>query len=219
LSPLTGLTCLGFNGCDLADDVAGSVALMSLTRLVSLQLTWVSTGMLLLPALKLESFQSLVMNGVDGDVSVLGRATGLTHLEFDCWRSESLLGLEPAIVKMSQLRSLSLGISGSSQAPDAFHLSTVLRALPSLTKFRYQGDFREVTDMTAIAAVSGLLSLELKTPKVTRACLPALQAMSGLTQLILSHTKIRLEHLTPEVRAVFDLERDRRGWPRLKIKC
>jgi hypothetical protein len=221
LSPLTELTCLGLNECDLADDVAGSGALMPLTPLVSLQLTWVLAGLMLLPALKLESLQSLALSGDEGDISVLGRATGLTHLEFECWGNETLVGLEATLAGMSQLRSLSLTISGSAQALDAFHLSTVLRALTGLTQLRYKGHhhFKVGADMTAIAALPGLQSLHLTIPAVTPVCLPALQAMSGLTELILSYTGIRLEHFTPEDKAAFNVERDRRGWPRLKLEC
>jgi hypothetical protein len=42
--------------------------------------------------------------------------------------------------------------------------------------------------------------------------------MSGLTQLDLFNTGIRLKHLTPEVRAEFDMERLRQGWRRLKLE-
>jgi hypothetical protein len=54
---------------------------------------------------------------------------------------------------------------------------------------------------------------------ISRADLPALQAMSGLTGLTLRNVYIGPEDLTPEVRAGFDAERLRRGWPRLKLEC
>jgi hypothetical protein len=219
LSPLTTLTCLDLSDCELANDVAGSGALMPLNPLVSVHLLWVSSGMLLLPALKLTSLQSLALSYVMGDISVLHSATGLTHLEFGCRGSGSLVGLEATLARMSQLRSLSLNISGLGQPPEVFRLSTVLGALTSLTKLRYDGDFSVGTDLAAVAALSGLLSLELITPEVTPACLPALQAMSALTELTLRYTWIRLGDLTPEVRAAFNVERDRRGWPRLKLVC
>jgi hypothetical protein len=220
LSPLTKLTFLGFKECDLHDDVEGSRALVPLTSLVSVQMSSVTDGKLLLPALKVESLQSLSLWCVAGDISVVQRATGLTHLQFHCFSaSQSLFGLEETLARMSKLRSLSLTISELAKPPEGFHLSTVLRALTSLTKLRYCGNFRVGTDMSACAALPGLVSLELKTHEVTPACLPALQAMSGLTHLNVRHTGIYWKDLTPEVIAAFNSERDRRGWPGLRFVC
>jgi hypothetical protein len=54
--------------------------------------------------------------------------------------------------------------------------------------------------------------------RVTPACLPALQAMSGLTHLTLRDSTIHRDDVAAEVRAAFDVESIRRGWPRLKIE-
>jgi hypothetical protein len=54
--------------------------------------------------------------------------------------------------------------------------------------------------------------------RITPACLPALQAMSGLTTLRLGKTMVPMVDLTPEVRAAFDVERLRQGWPRLNLE-
>jgi hypothetical protein len=61
--------------------------------------------------------------------------------------------------------------------------------------------------------------LELSdTQEVTPACWPALQAMSSLTVLVLVATGIKSGDVTPEVRAAFDCERVRRGWPCLRLE-
>jgi hypothetical protein len=76
------------------------------------------------------------------------------------------------------------------------------------------------TDAAACASLPALRTLQLSgIPEVTPACLPALQAMSGLFELTLFNTGVRSRDVTPEVRAAFDIERDKRGWPRLKLVC
>jgi Leucine-rich repeat (LRR) protein len=220
LLPLTKLTCLGLDECELADDVAASTALVPLTRLVSLRLLCQAYGMSLVRTLNLEAFQSLELSLVKGDTSVLHRATGLTHLDLDCWGSESLQGLGSTLRRMPELCSLSIDTGSKLQAQSAFNLSPVLQALTNLTKLRYSGNFTVDIDLRACAALPGLRNLRLTgISEVTPSCLPALQAMSGLSELTLCHTGIRSADLTPEVRAAFGVERHVRGWPRVELVC
>ncbi len=110
LSGLTRLTCFGLAGSRLADNVAGSSALMPLTRLASLRLLGLPNGLLLLPTLNVGALHSLELSWVEGDISALQRATGLTHLDFHFIHVDSFLGLEAILVRMSKLHSLSLNV-------------------------------------------------------------------------------------------------------------
>jgi hypothetical protein len=231
LSSLTRLTGLCLKGSYLSESLEGSSALAPLTGLVCLALMS-EPGISLLPSLNIEAFQSLSAVGGDADASVLRRATGLTHLRFRCVLPEvegegeveggggggcpdELLG---ALAGMSRLRCLDLDLSDFHWDASDPDLSTILQALPSLTKLKYSGKLKVDRDMDACASLPCLRSLEFwNTQDVTPACLPALQAMTGLTELALKRTGISEHHLTPEVGSVFDVERFRRGWPYLKL--
>jgi hypothetical protein len=120
---------------------------------------------------------------------------------------------------MTGLRSLSLRLETYTYQPTAkFQLGPVLAVLTNLTELDFSGNFERQSDLPAIALLRGLRKLEFL-HCVSFADLPALQAMSGLTRLTLRGTNNGPEDLTPKVRAGFDAERLRRGWPRLKLEC
>jgi hypothetical protein len=215
---------------------------MPLKGLVSLGLdcSHLSIGVSTLPSLGLHlgTLQSLTLIYVTGDVSALQWATALTRLDFNLSSIRgtipfSLLmnpirerwprGLEAALLKMSRLGFLRVSLldldPDEVEGCSTFCLSRVLRVPTTLTELKYTGHLTLGSDMRAIASLSGLHSLQLShIRKVTPAWLPALQAMFGLTELILSGTKIFPKHITPEVTAGFDVERIRLGWPPLKLE-
>lgn len=222
LSHLTKLTCLNFDACLFTESVRGSSALAPLTGLVRLRLGVGDLGASLLPHVNVEALQSLALKGVTGEVSALRRASGLTGLVFasHSFRALDSHELGPALYTMSGLCSLDLRLRNWRPSRKVFRLSRILRALTCLTSLYYEGVFSVAHDMQACASLPYLRSLGLSyTPEVTVACLPTLQRMSGLTDLSLWYTGIRREDLTPKVRAVFDVERLRRGWPCLKLQC
>jgi hypothetical protein len=217
LARLTGLTCLKMGECVFPESVAGSSALVPLTRLVSLDLPCTTVGVPLLPNLNLEAVQRLNLGRVYGDISSLRRATRLTHLEFAAGLPEPLVGLRKSLAGMSNLRSLSLS-ADVQRRPRSFRLGHVLQLLTRLTRLEYTGKFRVDSDMEACAALPGLRSLEFREVyAITPACLPALLAMSGLTDLTLWDTQITPADVTPEMTNACDAERLRRGCPRLKL--
>ncbi len=222
LSHLTKLTCLGLVGSHTADCVGGSSVLLPLTRLVSVGLSY--TGRRCRPpSLNVEALQSLTLLEVKPGVSVLQRATGLTHLEFSCrflGAREYPHELGRMLAGMSRLCSLDLGLTGKLSRDRRPTVSLISQASTTLTRLRCSGEFAAADpDIEACRGLPCLCSLVLcNTPKVTAASLPALQAMTGLTQLILEVTGIRQPPLTPEIRAAFDDERLRRGWPRLDFR-
>ncbi len=221
LSGLTNLTCLSLVGFVLGDSVAGSSALVPLTRLVSLGLSC-PDRILSPPILNVEKLQSLTLCGGRQGVSLLQRATGLTHLNVS-WHfanaSEYPQELGRALAGMSALRSLDLWLGGKLLGECRPGPSPISQASTSLTRVRCCGQFGALrSDFEACMSLPCLRSLELAHARdITPACVPALQAMTGLTELALVFTGIREYHLTDEVRAVFNVERLRRGWPRLKI--
>jgi hypothetical protein len=227
IARLTGLTCLEMGCCRLPESLAGSSVLAPLTCLVSLALRCGPVGLSILSTLNVEALRRLSMFHVEGDVSVLQRATGLTHLEFSTsvYRNELQHGrvdngevFAPMLATMTGLRSLSLDLETYRyQALAKFQLSPALAVLTNLTELEYSGNFEGRTDLPAIASLPGLRKLEL-VYCVSFSDLPALQAMSGLTRLTLRGTCIGPEDLTRKVRAGFDAERLRRGWPRLKLR-
>jgi hypothetical protein len=120
---------------------------------------------------------------------------------------------------MSGLEDLQLHLDDEVEFPEVFQLNPVLRALTNLTCLDYKGHFT-VGDLEACANLPHLRELVLRgTREVTVACVPTLQAMSGLNDLKLLKTGIHQDELTPEIRAGFDVERLCRGWPRLKLLC
>jgi hypothetical protein len=217
MSRLTKLTCLRLEGFYLADCGECSSVLLPLTRLVSVRLNddvWRRSS------LNVEALQSLTLHDVKPDISALLRATGLTHLEYRCcfagaWEYAHELGR--MLAGMSRLCSLDLDLSGQLHKDGRPSVSLVSQASSTLTRLRCCGTLAAADpDIEACRALPRLRSLVLcTTPRVTAASLPVLQAMTSLTQLVLRFTGIRQRHLTPEVRAVFDDERLRRGWPRL----
>jgi hypothetical protein len=149
-------------------------------------------------------------------VLILQRATTLTHLHCRCHLDGREHGLGAALAAMTGLRSLRLRITNDSR--EAFKLAPVLRALTNLTSLVYSGDFMPDTDIAACASLPALRSLEFRGIRViTPACLPALQAMTGLTALTLARTGIFCRDVTSGVRAAFNAERLCRGWPPLKL--
>ncbi len=80
-----------------------------------------------------------------------------------------------------------LHIEDEVDSPGVFHLSLLLPALLNLTDLDYKGNFT-VGDLEACAALPNLRTLVLSgTREVTAACIPALQAMSGLDELTAQH--------------------------------
>jgi hypothetical protein len=214
VAQLTGLTCLKLCECRLPDWVPGSSGLSPLTRLVCLGLFGLAGGLPLLAGLNLEEFQSLKLGHVQGDTSVLRRATRLTHLEFSCYRPVSLRGLGATLRRMSDLRSLRLSVD-TKPATKSFRLSHALQPLTRLTKLDYTGHFKVDSDMRACASLPSLRCFGLRAPTITPAYLPALQAMSGLTGLGLLSMGTADVSVDDVVEAL-DAQRLRRGWPRLK---
>jgi hypothetical protein len=230
MASLTKLRCLDLCNCTLSpNSVKGSSVLAPLTDLVSLGLHVSDIGMSLLSYLNLGNLHRLALTRVQGDTSVLQRATGLTQLEIDCGLiipTESLRGLGDTLSRMSGLGSLSLHYLvlkkelPHEQTTTVFQLCPVLRALPCLTKLGFTGNFTVPDDISACASLSSLQSLTLcEARALTRSWLPALQAMSSLTELTLRNTGIKPVDVTPEVRAAFDAERLHRGWASLKLEC
>jgi hypothetical protein len=222
LTPLSKLTSLRLDGCTLADCLRGSSALVPLKGIVSLAFCYGPFGVSLLPMVDVAALQSLSVSCVRGDISILHRATALTHLEFSSHNRQIGFpeSLGPAIAKMSGLRALTLSLDRGVWVPGVFDLGPVLRSLKMLTHLKFRGSFTVGArgDLKAIASLPCLKSLWLtRTSAVTPTCLPTLQAMSGLTKLVLCQTGISLMDLTPEVIARFDVERLCRGWPRLKL--
>jgi hypothetical protein len=231
LAHLTGLTCLQIGGCMLPESLADSTVLAPLTRLVSLTLCCGPVGMSILSTLNVEALQCLRVFRVEGNISVLQRATRLTLLEFKSsisyhgefgvlhGRTENPDIFVPTLARMTGLCSLGLRLEQYGyHGLEEFHLSPVLAVLTNLTELGYSGKFAAQTDLPAIASLPGLLKLELF-DSVSFARLPALQAMSGLTRLTLHSTcYLQSQDLTRSVRARFDAERLHRGWPRLKLE-
>jgi hypothetical protein len=221
LAHLTKLTQLRLDGSKLAECVAGSSILVPLTKLVSLAICGGPVGISLLSKVNVKAFSWLILGGTCGDISVLQRATGLSWLEVDWSRegAEYLPELGPTLARMSRLCILTLHLDHEVDSLEVFHLGPVLPALTNLIWLDYKGIFT-VGDLEACAGLPTLRVLVLRgTHEVTAACLPALQAMSGLDELKLLNTGIHQDELTPEVRAGFDIERLRRGWARLKLHC
>jgi hypothetical protein len=221
VSSLTKLTSLCLLGSHLAGIVGGSSALLPLTGLVSMGLNYCS-HMSRLPSLNVEALQSLTLHDVRHDVSVLRRASGLTQLDLRCFFNS--LGEYPdelghALAGMPRLCSLSLHMHGRIEGGCRPGPSPILRASACLTRLKCSGDFGAVDpDIQACLSLPRLRSLVLcYTPEVTDASLPALQAMTGLTELVLEYTGIPQCFMTPDVRAAFDEDRLRRGWPRSKL--
>jgi hypothetical protein len=225
IGQLTKLTRLGISTCWLCVSVLGSSVLAPLTRLVSLELYGAPHVMSLLASLNVEALRNLTIWEVQGDISILERATGLTQLDLSCSvprlrnrETDAALDVTAMLTGMSRLRSLYLHVSGP--LLQTFQLRPILLALTKLTDLTYSGNFTLASDMEACASIPGLKRLEISgRPGMSPACLPALQAMSGLTKLTLSNTDIHPDDLTPEVRAAFNVERFRFGWPGLHIDC
>jgi hypothetical protein len=174
----------------------------------------------LLSTLNLAALHSLAVSLDLGDASVLRRATRLTHLELSrCSGIENGNVVGSILASLTGLRSLKLVFTAMrNQGPEAFQLTPVLQALTGLTKLVCGGNFVEPDDLRACAALPCLRSLGLGSwCTVTPVWLPPLQAMSGLTELSLSMPGWHRDDVTPEFRAGFDVERLRRGWPRLKL--
>jgi hypothetical protein len=218
VSHLTGLTRLDIRGWNLPNMGAESTVLLPLTRLVSLEIQGGRRAMAVLSTLNIEVFESLAVIGMEReDVSVLQRATTLTHLEFT-----SNFGIKNGdvfghmLATLTGLRSLSVTFfTHPRHVPDGFPLAPVLQALRGLTKLVYRGNFMTQDGWMACASLPCLQSMEVDSAhKLTSASLAVLQAMSGLTELRLS---VLWDHRLREVRAGFDEERLRRGWPRLKL--
>ncbi len=89
-----------------------------------------------------------------------------------------------------------------------------------LTMLDYRrGKLRLDSDLHACASLPGLHSLSFKwICELKPACLPALQAMSGLTELSLVSTGTCAADMTPDVIAAFDAERRQLGRPLLKLR-
>ncbi len=224
LGHLTKLTSLRLESVFPDDWVTGLFALIPLTGLVSLGLNCgqqASVVMSLLSIMNVEAFHSLALLNAGGDISFLQRATQLTglHLDFG-WRTCHSCyqpTLERAVARMSSLRSLKLEAHWS---PKVFRLRRVLQLSTSLTYLCCTGDFTVGSDIKACASLPNLRCLILsEAAGVTPTCLPGLQALSGLHELSLLGTGIHSEDITSEVRAAFDAERLRRGWPPLKLQC
>jgi hypothetical protein len=176
-----------------------------------------------LPTLNVEGLQSLTVCDVGAGVSVLRRATRLTHLDLRCCPWGDPAGYQDelvlAVARMSMLRSLDLTFCQlHGKLSDAL-LSPILQALPNLTRLSYRGRCLLGRDMEACTSLPCLRSLKLRISEgITAACVEALHAMSRLTSLTLEFTRVQEYDLTPEVRAEFDVERHRQGWPALRIK-
>ncbi len=215
IAHLTRLTHLDLGDRSLASCVAGSTAIVPLTRLVCLEIECGTVGRSQLSCLNLKALKSLTMHNLQGPIHVLFRATRLTRLEMHCVSRGSVQQLSASLVQMIQLQALTL-----LNTCEEFQLNCILCALTNLTKLDYDGPFVPSRDLKACAALPGLRSLRLLGQlEVTRACLPALQEMTGLTHLHLQYTGIAARHLTREVLSGFNVERRRRGWPDLKIEC
>jgi hypothetical protein len=128
--------------------------------------------------------------------------------------------LEAVLARMSGLCSLhsaSLGLSRV--APSCFSPVPGLACLTNRTGLIYTGCLMVAHDVEAYVALPRLRDLMFYSmQQVTPACLPALQAMSGLSRLTLHNSLICMEYLTPRIRAAFYVERLRRGWHPLKIE-
>jgi hypothetical protein len=222
LAHLTRLTLLRLDGSTLAECVRGSSVLVSLTSLVSLGICGGPLGISLLSKVNVKALDCLGLTGSCRDISVLQRATGgpvwlVLHWSGD--GADYLPELGPTLARMSRLIRLVLHVEDEVNSPEVFHLSPILPALTKVRYFEYKGNFT-VGDLEACAALPNLRKLVLRgTREVTVACVPILQAMSGLDELKLLNTGIHQEELTPEIRAGFDVERLRRGWARLKLLC
>jgi hypothetical protein len=216
---LTRLTCLDISWCHFADSVAVSSALVPLTGLISVGLQGNALGMALLASLNVGALRSLTLKSSCANLAVLQGATGLTHLAFECDWVDSERGLRAMLCRMSELRSLHLSFWRDIDPQNAFHLAPVLRVLTNLTELDYtKGNFDAPDDLMACASLPLLRHLVFQhVSTLTPACLPALQALSGLTELRLINNGIHLNSLTPEERLAFDVERLRRGWPRLRL--
>lgn len=181
---------------------------------------------------QLAALQSLGLANVS-DVSLLCWATGLTHLDLGCQIERGdrfvLQGLCPAVSGMSRLRSLDISFMvhspqnydyGDDGFPvEVLRLKDVLRACTMLTKLVCRNlGLRPHMDLEACWSHRGLRSLTFSEYKITTACLPPLQAMSGLTELHLLHTDIQPADMTPAVIAAFDAERRKLGWPLLNLR-
>jgi hypothetical protein len=221
LASLTALTCLSLKA-RLAACVAGSSALTPLTRLVSVGLGRDHVILSHLPSLNVEALQSLALSHVHDDISVLRRATGLTHLSLSC--SGGPEGYRDEVVRivdsMSRLQALELDVLSVPEKVGHPGLSRIVQTLMGLTRLRYSGKVTMGRDLEACASLPGLRVLELHNcTDVTVAFLPALQALTGLTELDLKLTLICKVDLTRDVRAAFNVERLRCGWPPLRLKC
>lgn len=219
LSGLTSLTRLDMSACKLDDSTYKSTALAPLTRLADLALSCGMVGVSLLPSIRVEALQDLWLNHVTGDIAVLGRATGLTAFGFVMRENDQYdVVLSSTLPDMSGVSDLDLTLTRKPVAPGQFQLGPVLHALTGLTSLRYSGNLTVDIDLRAIAALPRLRILGLQdVSELTPAHLPALQAMSDLTELDITNTGVTEQDLTTEVRERFDVERLRRGWPRLVL--
>jgi hypothetical protein len=86
LAHLTKLTGLRLDGSTLAECVAGSSVLVSLTGLVSLGICGGPIGMSLLSQVNVKAYKWLGLTGSCGDISVLQRAMGMTWLKLEWGR-------------------------------------------------------------------------------------------------------------------------------------
>jgi hypothetical protein len=214
VAQLTGLTCLRMFECRLAEGETASSALSQLTRLVSLGLDWTTNGPPVVTGVNLGNLLSLKLWSVNGETTVLRHATRLTQLQLFCFESVALRGLGATLRRMSDLRSLMLLVNVV-PATKSFRLAHALQPLTRLTELNYTGHFTVDSDMRACASLPSLRNMGLRARTITPACLPALQAMPGLTQLAVS--SIKEADVSPNVVEAFDAERLRRGWPRLKL--
>jgi hypothetical protein len=232
IAHLTGLTCLDMGCCRLHGVLPGSTVLTPLTCLVSLTLCCDRVGMSILSTLNVEALQSLRVLRVEGNISVLQRATRLTLLEFrssQCYlddsgvqrgRIENKEIFAPTLAMMTGLRSLSLSLETYGYGALAkFQLSPVLAVLTKLTELEYNGSYQRRSDLPAIASLPGLSKLELSLCiSFSVSDLPTLRSMSGLTRLTLRNTYPQPKSLTRRVRAALDAECGHRGWPPLKLE-
>jgi hypothetical protein len=137
--------------------------------------------MSLFSSVNLEATQSLTVHYFDGDICVLHRAIGLTHLLFD--RSSSWPDCQQALGAMlggmSGLRSLTLHLKQEFEVPVTYPLGPVLKGLTSLTKLDYRVSFSAGSDLRAYASLPGLCNLRLAgihdvTPPVSQPCMQCL---------------------------------------------
>jgi hypothetical protein len=215
IAHLTSLSHLDMGHHKLARCAARSTALVPLTGLVSLEMSCKGVGKSLLSCLNIKALKALTLHEAQGHIDFVARATGLTRLEVNGDWDRSVQGLSATVARLAGLQDLSLHSPG-----EGFQLNLLLRTVTNLTRLEYGGGSMKGRDLRACGSLPYLRTLCLNgLEDITPACLPALQEMTGLTQLRLVCTGIAPKHLTPDVIAGFNAERCRRGWPDLKIKC